>query len=84
MYQVAHFVHLLFQALNIALFIRIALSWFPHDKDQAILSFIYQITDPILEPFQKLMPSPAGIDFSPILAFFALSFAERITMQLLL
>jgi len=75
----------LFQAAYLALFIRVILSWIPHDPYQPLIQFLYQITDPILKPFQRLIPpSQFGIDFSPIVAFMALSILKRIVMSFLL
>lgn len=84
MYQMAQLVSYVFQAIYLLMFVRVALSWFPHDRYHPVISFVYQATDPILEPFRQLIPSSMGIDFSPIVAFFALNFAERIIIQLLL
>ncbi len=83
MYQVALIVQYTFQAIYFLMFIRIALSWFPHDRNNQIIEFIYKVTDPILEPFRQLLPTSMGIDFSPIAAFFALSIAERLILRLL-
>jgi YggT family protein len=71
-------VDIFFQALSITLFIRIALSWFPHDPYHPIISLIYRITDPILTPFRQLIPPIGGLDISPIFAFMALSLIEKL------
>ncbi|MGF1498447.1 MAG: YggT family protein [Elainellaceae cyanobacterium] len=62
--------------LNIYFFlliIRILLSWFPNvnwmNQPFAALS---QITDPYLNIFRSIIPPLGGIDFSAILAIFAL------------
>ena len=80
-YQVIDFI---FQGLNLALFIRILLSWIPHNAYHPLISFVYQVTDPLLKPFQKLIPTHRiGIDISPIFAFLALSILRRIIFQIL-
>ena len=73
-----------FQGLYLALFIRVILSWFPHDRNHSIVNMLYTITDPILRPFQDLIPSwKIGLDLSPILAFFALGVIRNLVFSLL-
>lgn len=77
-------IDLIFQGLYFALLIRVLLSWFPHDRYHPIMQFIYTITDPILTPFQNIVPAwRLGIDLSPIFAFIALGFLRKIIFQLL-
>ena len=74
----------LFQALYIALLIRVLISWIPHDRHHPIMNFIYTVTDPILQPFQNIIPSwKIGLDLSPIFAFFAIGIVRNLVFQLL-
>lgn len=64
------------------LFLRIIMSWFrlPANKIfQHIWNFIYDLTEPVLALFRRIMPSvmvgAVGVDFSPIIAFIVLRFA---------
>ena len=75
---------ILFQGLYFALMARVLLSWVPHDPHHVLIQKLYQITDPMIRPFQEIIPSHKfGIDVSPILAFFALGFIKKIVFQLL-
>jgi YggT family protein len=65
------FVEIMYGLLIVCLFARIILSWFPHKKTW-ISDFLKDVSDPILKPFQKIIPTTMGIDFSPILAYFFL------------
>ncbi|RAP34324.1 hypothetical protein DID77_01495 [Candidatus Marinamargulisbacteria bacterium SCGC AG-439-L15] len=77
-------IDLLFQFLNLALFVRIVLSWIPHDPYHPLISFVYSVTTPILRPFQDLIPAHRmGIDISPIFAFIALGVLRKVIFQLL-
>lgn len=80
----ATLIHTVFQALYWALMIRILLSWIPHDRYHPAVEFLYRITDPILEPFRRLIPTVSGIDFSPIVAFFALGIVRDFLLRILL
>jgi YggT family protein len=75
---------ILFQSLYLALMARVLLSWIPHNPYNGIIQFLYQVTDPLLRPFQNIIPSyKLGIDVSPILAFFALGMIRKLVFQLL-
>ena len=53
--------------------IRCLLSWFPNiNIYKQPVAFIYSITDGYLNLFRKIIPPFGGIDFSPIVAVFAL------------
>ena len=38
----------------------------------AIAEFLYRITEPVLGPIRRRLPSFGGLDISPIIAFFVL------------
>jgi YggT family protein len=59
----------------IVLFARIILSWFPLQPGTAlasIASIIYQLTEPVMGPVRRLIPTIGMIDISPIVVFFGL------------
>ena len=56
----------LVNAILIAIFVRAILSWFPVNRDNPIISIIFQITDPILAPVRSIMPGRGIIDLSPM------------------
>ena len=59
----------------IVLFARIILSWFPMQPGTAlasIASIIYQLTEPVMGPVRRLIPTIGMIDISPIVVFFGL------------
>lgn len=72
------------QIYLILMFIRILLSWFPninwYDPPFSVLS---QLTDPYLNIFRSIIPPLGGIDFSPIIAIFALQFLAQLLTGLL-
>jgi YggT family protein len=60
------------------LFIRVLLTWFPNvDWYKQPFAALGQITDPYLNLFRSIVPPLGGMDFSPMLAFLALSFLQR-------
>ena len=65
------------------LVIRIILSWVGADPYNDIVRMIYAVTDPILLPFRRLPLQMGGIDFSPIVAFIAVSFLRNFLVNVL-
>lgn len=80
MYQL---VNVIFDILYWILIARILISWIPHDPYNSFIKVIYQVSDPILEPFKRLIPPIGMVDISPIVAFLALSFLKNVVLNLL-
>ncbi len=79
------FFDLFFQALYLLLIIRVVLSWIPHNDSHPIVEKIYVLSDPLLKPFQNIIPTwRIGIDLSPIFAFLAIGIIKKLIFTLLL
>ena len=52
----------------------VILSWMGGRVRHPIIPLIYQLTEPVLRPFRKVIPSIAGIDLSPLFALIAIRF----------
>ncbi len=61
-----------FQVYTWLLIVRILLSWFRHNPYQPVIRFVYEVTEPYLRIFRRIVPPYGQVDFSPIVAFFAL------------
>ena len=79
-----YFIRLLFTAINLAILARVILSWLRVDPYNPAVQLIYQITEPILGPFRRLVPPIGMIDISPIVALIVLEIAQRIIITMLL
>lgn len=73
----ATFFEVLFQVLWFAIIIRILSSFIGVNQYNQFFMFLYQITEPILAPFRRLIPPMGGLDFSPIVPLVLLQFASR-------
>jgi len=62
--------------LKYAILVRILLSWIRPGHPGRFTQILHEITEPILKTFRNLLPRTGMMDFSPILAFFALDFAQ--------
>jgi len=74
---------LLLQLYIFAIFGRILLTWIPGlDPYHPAVQMLARITDPVLEPARRLIPSIGMIDISPIVVLLALSFIQSFLYQL--
>jgi len=74
-----NFLHLLLNALQLLLLARVLLSWIPTlGQGSAWRRWLEEVTDPIILPFQKILPPTAGLDFSPLLALITLQVINRL------
>lgn len=65
---------------TLVIFVRIILSWFPMSPGGAlgqVNRVLYQITEPVLGPARRLIPSLGPIDISPVVVVIALGFVQR-------
>ena len=52
-----------------ALLAMIILSWIAPGSRHPAIYLLFQITEPVMAPFRKVLPAMGGMDFSPILVF---------------
>ena len=83
----ANFVNILFQGLMLAVVGRSLLSWFPIRPGNpffALAVILNQVTEPILGPLRRIIPTIGNIDISPIVALLILQFLQGVLVQALL
>lgn len=69
--------NLLFNALTLIIVGRALLSWVDPGLRSPVGRILVDITEPILGPIRRVLPSAGGIDFSPIIAIIALQFIRQ-------
>jgi YggT family protein len=77
------FINVLAQALTIAIFARVILSWIPVRLPWGLGDFVWAVTEPILAPIRRALPFMGGIDFSPFIALIAIQTIASILLRLL-
>ena len=84
MNPVIQVVSLLLQVYSYVLLARALISWIPNlDPYNPIVQFLYQITEPVLEPIRRLIPPIGGmIDISLLVAFFAIIILQQLLATL--
>ena len=60
----------------------IVIGWVANDHKHPALRLILQMSDSIFKPFRFFLPPAGGLDFSPILAFFALRALDKLFTNL--
>ena len=84
-YTLINIINIAFQIYTYLIIARVILSWVQHNPYNQYIQLLYKVTEPVLEPFRKLFSSfNIGVDFSPILAIFALNFVKNIIFKMLL
>lgn len=77
-------IHTIFKILYFAIILRCVFSWVQANPYNAFVQLVYQITEPILAPFRRLIPTRQfGIDLSPILVLFLMGIAEQLLLGLI-
>jgi YggT family protein len=71
-------------ALYVLIIARIAVSWIGLSPWHPVVRWLRRIVDPILAPFRRILPTFAGIDFSPILAIVVIFFVSDLLRTLVL
>lgn len=59
----------------------IVLSWIAGGNYNPGIAFIYQLTEPVMAPFRKLLPAIGGLDLSPILVFIVINVVKMMIAQ---
>jgi YggT family protein len=80
-------VNVVFQVAALAILARVLVSWLPMagvriDPFHPVIRFLYQITDPILEPIRRFATF-GMMDFSPIVALILLQVIRRVLVMAL-
>lgn len=70
--------------LSLAIFLRVLLSWFRVSYYNRAVIMLSDLTDPIILPVRRVMPSFGGLDFSPLITILVLSFIPSLFRWLVL
>ncbi|MEE4278925.1 MAG: YggT family protein [Halieaceae bacterium] len=72
-WSVVAVIGLLVKIYFFALLGMIILSWIAPGTANPAAYLMYQITEPVMAPFRRMLPAMGGIDFSPILLFIVIN-----------
>lgn len=71
----------MFGILQIALILVVLSSWIGGSRYSRWLRWAFAVTDPILGPLRRIVPSFGMIDITPIVAYFGLSILEGVLLR---
>jgi YggT family protein len=68
----------------VLILMRVVVSFLGTDSYHPLVPLVLQLTDPVLKPVRRVLPSVSGIDFSPVLALLAITLARVLIAKPLL
>ena len=77
------FINILATTLQVLILARVIQSWVRPNPTGPLGRFLLEVTEPIIWPFQKILPPMAGLDFSPILALVTIQVLQTIALNAL-
>jgi YggT family protein len=72
-----------FWILKAALIVRVISSWLPISPHSGWVRWSYALSEPILAPLRRVVPTLGGLDITPILAYFLLNIVESVLFRLM-
>jgi YggT family protein len=72
-----------FTILRAALLVRVVSSWLPVSPYSRWVSWSYKLSEPILVPLRKVVPTLGMLDITPIIAYFLLGFLQSFLLRLM-
>ena len=57
---------------------RVLMSWFNPNPYNPLVQFVLRLTEPVLVPIRRVLPSMGGLDLSPLVVFVVLMVVKRL------
>ena len=77
------FINVVAQALVLAIFVRVIMSWVPVRLPLGLNDLVWNVTEPVLAPIRRFMPIAGGMDFSPFIALLLIQIITSIILRVL-
>jgi len=71
-----------FSILKIALLVRVVSSWLPISPYSKWISWSFRLSEPILAPLRRVVPTLGAFDITPIIAYFLLGLIQSFLLRL--
>jgi YggT family protein len=78
---VGEFIKIFAFVLTWAIIIRALLSWFSVSGVQPVLRLLVEITEPVLAPIRRVLPTAGMLDFSPLVALLLIQVISNILLS---
>jgi YggT family protein len=76
--DLADLISFIFTILSFAIIGRALLSWFDPTMQSPVGRILYQVTEPIIAPIRRVVPSLGMFDISPIIVFILLNVLQGV------
>ena len=77
------FINVVAQALVLAIFVRVIMSWVPVRLPLGLNDLVWNVTEPVLAPIRRYLPMAGGMDFSPFIALLLIQIITSIILRVL-
>lgn len=77
------FINVAAQALVLAIFVRVIMSWVPMRLPFGLNELVWNVTEPVLAPIRRYVPIAGGMDFSPFIALLLIQIVVSIILRVL-
>ena len=77
------FINVVAQALVLAIFVRVIMSWVPVRLPLGLNDLVWNVTEPVLAPIRRYMPIAGGMDFSPFIALLLIQIITSMILRVL-
>lgn len=77
-----NFINIFAQVLIWAIIIRALLSWFNLGGGQPVFRLLVEITEPVLSPIRRVVPSLGMLDISPLIALILIQVISQMLIRL--
>jgi len=75
------FIQIFAFVLTWAIIIRALLSWFSFSGAQPVFRLLVEITEPVLAPIRRVLPTAGMLDFSPLVALLLIQVISSILLR---
>jgi YggT family protein len=72
-----------FTVLKAAIVVRVISSWLPISPYSRWIRWSFQLSEPILAPFRRIIPTLGALDLSPIVAYIVLNLLEGLLLRMM-
>jgi len=77
----SEFISIFASVLTWAIIIRALLSWFSFSGAQPVFRLLVEITEPVLAPIRRVLPTAGMLDFSPLVALLLIQVISGILLS---
>ena len=78
-----YLIDVFFTLLNLAILARVLLSWVRVNPYHPAVELLYRITEPILAPLRRVIPSIGMVDISPVIALILLQIIQEVLVAII-